>query len=157
MRSQLSSAVVTVCLLTLASRAVQGQTTAEARKLYDAAVQDAKRSFLKCDPEGMSDVAADYTGVNFEGNVTKGRAAELKSNRDFCAANTFTVFDLTTTDFHSSGPVVWAAGTLTAAYKPKATGKEEKKSLHFLTTFAIQNKKLVQQYFMTAPMAPEKK
>jgi ketosteroid isomerase-like protein len=154
MRTRLSLSLATVCLLTLSSARVFGQTTAEARKSYDAGIQDAKRDFLKCDAEALaSGVTDDYTGVNAAGYVTKGRAAELKGERDFCAANTIVAWDATTTDFHSSGPLAWAAGTLSMTFKVKATGKVEKHEGHYLAIYAQQpDKKWVQQYFMTVPV-----
>lgn len=154
MRTRLSLSLATVCLLTLPSARVFGQTTAEARKSWDASIQDAKRLYLKCDAEGLaSGVMEDYTGVNAAGYVTRGRAAELKEDRAFCAANTVTAWDATTTGFHSSGPLAWAAGTLSMTYKVKATGKVEKNEVHYLATLAQQpDKKWLQQYFMTAPM-----
>ena len=159
MRTRLSLSLATVCLLTLTSARVFGQTTAEARKSYDAGMQDAKRDFLKCDAEALaSGVTDDYSGINAAGYVTKGRAAELKGQRDFCAANTVTAWDLTTTDFHSSGPLAWAAGTLSMTWKVKATGKVEKREAHYLAIYAQHpDKKWSQQYFMTAPMRADKK
>src|SRR6185503_11261569 len=135
-----------------------GQTTSEARKSYDAAIQEAKRSFLKCDVDAMAGVTDDYTGVNPAGRVTKGRAAELQGDRELCAANTITAWDATTTDFHSSGSLAWAAGTLKMTLKSKATGKVETQEGRYLATYVRQpNNKWLQQYFMMAPMAPEKK
>ena len=66
--------------------------------------------------------------------------------------------DATTTDFHSSGPIAWAAGRMSITYKVKATGKVEKKEGHYLATYVQgANKKWLQQYFMTVPMTAEKK
>jgi ketosteroid isomerase-like protein len=159
MRTRPSLALVTVCLLTLTSARVFGQTTAEARKSYDAAIQDAKRDFLRCDAEALaSTVTDDYTGVNAAGYVTKGRAAELKGQREFCAANTITAWDARTTDFHSSGPLAWAAGTMSMTFRVKATGKIEKYEGHFLATYAQQpDKRWFQQYFMMVLVTAEKK
>lgn len=155
MRTQLSLSLVALCLLTPRSNTLFGQTAAEARASYDAAIQDAKRDFLKCDADALAaGVTEDYTGVNAEGYVTKGRAAELKEDRDFCAANTVTAWDATTTDFHSNGPLAWAAGMMTIAYKVKSTGKVETKRVHYLATYVHgADKKWHQQYFMTAPLS----
>lgn len=154
MHIRFSLSLATVCLLTLPSARVYGQTTAEARKSWDASIQDAKRLYLKCDAEGLnSGVTDDYTGVNAAGYVTKGRAASLKADADFCAANTVTAWDATTTDFHSSGPLAWAAGTMSMTFKGKTTGKVETKEGHYLAILAQQpDKKWAQQYFMTAPI-----
>jgi ketosteroid isomerase-like protein len=159
MRARLSLSLAAVCLLTLPSARAFGQTSAEARKSWDASIQDAKRLFLKCDAEGLaSGVTDDYSGINAAGYVTKGRAAELKGQRDFCAANTVTAWDATTTDFHSSGPLAWAAGTMSMTWTVKATGKVEKHEAHYLATLAQQpDGKWAQQYFMTAPMRADKK
>ena len=159
MRTRLSLSLATLCILTLTSARVFGQTTAEARKSYDAGMQNAKRDFLKCDAEALaSGVTDDYTGVNAAGDVTKGRATELKGERDFCAANTIMAWDATTTDFHSSGPLAWAAGTLSMTFKVKATGNVEKHDAHYLAIYAQQpDKKWFQQYFMTVPVRADKK
>lgn len=153
MRPHLSTLLVAICLLALSAVPVSGQTTSEARKSYDAAIRDAKRNFLKCDAEALAaGVTEDYTGVNPAG-ITKGRAAELKGDRELCAANTVIAWDATTTDFHSSGPLAWAAGTLSMTYKVKATGKVEKREGHYLATYVRQpNGKWFQQYFMMVPM-----
>jgi ketosteroid isomerase-like protein len=158
MRTHLSALAI-VSLLTVSSTSVSGQTAAEDRKSYDASIQDAKRLFLKCDAAGLTaEDTEDYTGVNAEGYVTKGRAADLKANRAFCAANTVTAWDATTTDFHSNGPLAWAAGTMSITYKVKATGKVEKKALHYLATYVHgPDKKWHQQYFMTTPVRAETK
>jgi ketosteroid isomerase-like protein len=162
MRTHLPLSLVTVCLLMLGSTTAFGQATTDAttqtRKSYDAAVQDAKRLFLRCDAEGLAaGVTDDYTGINAAGSVTKGRAAELKGQREFCAANTVTAWDATTTDFHSSGPIAWAAGTMSISYKVKATGKVERYEGHYLATYVHgSDNKWLQQYFMMAPMASEK-
>lgn len=153
MRTQLSSSLATICLVALSGAPVFGQATAEARKSYDAAIRGAKRDFLKCDAEALAaGVTEDYTGVNPEG-VTKGRAAELKGYQDFCAANTVSAWDATTTDFHSSGPLAWAAGTMSMTYTVKATGTVEKKEGRYLATYVRQpNGKWYQQYFMAVPI-----
>jgi len=153
----LSSSLVSICLLTVSAASAFGQTTAEARKSYDAAIQQARRDFLKCNAEALAaGVTEDYTGVNPSG-VTKGRAAELKGQREFCAANTVTAWDVTTTDFHSSGPLAWAAGTLSMTYTVKATGKVERQQGRYLATYVRQpDGKWYQQYFMAVPIAGDK-
>jgi len=158
-RTRLPLSLVTACLLTLSAGVVSAQTSAEARKSYDAAVQGAKRQFLKCDAEALgAGVTEDYTGVNFRGEVTKGRAAELKNQREFCAANTVTAWDATTEEFHSNGPLAWAAGVMSITYKPKATGKAESAKLRYLATYVHQpDGRWLQQYWMTTPMAAGKK
>lgn len=157
MRARTPLSVAALCILTLGPARAFGQANAESRNWYDAALQDAKRSFLKCDVEAMSDVANDYTGVNFDGGVTKGRAAELKANRDFCAANTFTAWDVTTDEFRSSGSIAWAAGTMTVTIKEKASGKTGTRRARYLATYSQSaDKKWHQQYFMTAPITEKK-
>ncbi|HKO13558.1 MAG TPA: DUF4440 domain-containing protein, partial [Acidobacteriaceae bacterium] len=155
MRTRLSLSLVTLCLLALTSARVSGQAATAARKSYDAAVREAKRNFLKCDAEALdSTLMEDYTGVNAEGHVTKGRAAALQADREFCAANRVTAWDATTTDFHSSGPIAWAAGTLRMTIIPKATGKSETHELHFLATYVRgPHDTWRQQYFMSVPVA----
>lgn len=157
MRSRLASSLASVWFLTLGAALVFGQTTAEARKSYDAAIQDAKRNFLKCNAEALAaGVTEDYTGVNPEG-VTKGRAAELKGDRALCAANTVSAWDATTTDFHASGPLAWAAGIISMTYTVKATGKVEKKEGRYLATYVRQpDGKWFQQYFMVVPIVAGK-
>ena len=159
MRTRLPSSLVTACILALASAPVSAQTTAEARKSYDLAIQGAKRDFLKCDADALAaGVAEDYTGVTAPGHVTKGRAGELKGDREFCAANTVTAWDATTTDFQSNGPVAWAAGILRMTYKVKATGKVEHYAGHFLAAYDHKpGGKWFQRYFMMVPVAAEKK
>ena len=53
MRSHLSLSLVSVCLLALTSAPIFGQTSAEDRKSYDAAVQGAKRDLLNCDADAL--------------------------------------------------------------------------------------------------------
>jgi len=152
MRTRLPFSVLSVCILIVASAPLSAQSTAEARKSYDAALRDAKRAFLRCDATQMAMVTEDYTGVNEDGHVTKGRAAELKADRDFCAANTITAWDVTTSNYRSSGPIAWAAGTLRMTWKEKASGKVRSLEGRYLATYARQpDGTWQQQYFMSAP------
>jgi ketosteroid isomerase-like protein len=159
MRTRFSFSLVAACLLSLPSAHVSAQTTAEARKAWDAGVQQTKRQFLKCDADALAaDVTEDYTSLDASGHVTKGRAAELKGDRDFCAANTVTSWSATTADFHSSGPMAWAAGRMTMTYKVKATGKVNKLDGRFLTTMVREpDNKWRQQYWVMVPIAANKK
>lgn len=158
MRTRLSLSLAAVCLLSLTSPRVSAQTTAEARKAWDAGVQQTKRQFLNCDAQGLADgVTEDYTSLNASGQITKGRAAELKGDREFCAANTVTSWNATTTDFHSSGPMAWAAGTMNMTYKVKATGKTKTVDGRFLTTMIREpDGKWRQQYWVLVPIAANK-
>lgn len=157
MRTHLSSSLATLCLLALSGAPVSGQTTADARKAYDAGIQEAKRNFLKCDAEALAaGVTEDYTGVT-PGGVTKGRAGELSGDRAFCVANAVSAWDATTTEFRSSGPLAWAAGTLSMTYTVKATHKVERQRGRYLATYARQpDGKWFQQYFMLVPIVAGK-
>ncbi len=155
MRTRLSLSLAAACLLSLPSTRVSAQTTAEARRAWDAGIQQTKRQFLKCDAQGLADgVTEDYTSLNASGHVTKGRAAELKGDREFCSANTVTSWNATTTDFHSSGPMAWAAGRMTMTYKAKATGEVNKVDGRFLTTMVREpDNKWRQQYWVLVPIS----
>lgn len=159
MRTRAHFALITTCLLLAGSIRVSAQSPADARKSYDAAVQEAKRAFMKSDADALAAVVTeDYTGIGASGDATKGRSGELKEQRAFCAANTVTAWDATTTAFRSSGTVAWAAGTMRMTYRAKATGKTAAYEGHFLATYAQQpDKRWLQQYFMTVPMAAAKK
>jgi ketosteroid isomerase-like protein len=159
MRTRLSLSLAAVCLLPLPSARVSAQSTAEARKAWDAGVQQTKRQFLKCDAQGLADgVTEDYKSLDMSGHVTSGRAAEFKGDREFCAANTVTSWNAKTTDFHSSGPMAWAAGTMSMTYKVNATGKVKKIDGRFLTTMIREpDKKWRQQYWVLVPISAKNK
>jgi ketosteroid isomerase-like protein len=155
----MSFSLAAVCLLSLPFAQVSAQTTAEARKAWDAGVQETKRQFLKCDAQGLAaGVTEDYTSLNASGHVTRGRAAELKGDREFCAANTVTSWSAKTSEFHSSGPMAWAAGTMSMTYKVKATGKVNKLDGRFLTTMVREpDNKWRQQYWVMVPITANRK
>ena len=146
-------------VLTVLPVHLHGQSSADARKAYDAWLQEAKRLYLKCDAVGLAAlVTEDYTAIDPSGQVLKGRAAEMKEDRDFCAANSIVDWVVNTTEFHSHGPLAWSAGTATSTAKTKATGKVEKNEGHFLAIYAQQaDKKWLLQYFMMTPLKVEKK
>jgi ketosteroid isomerase-like protein len=158
MRTRFSLSLAAVCILSLPVSRVSAQTTAEARKAWDAGVEQTKRQFLKCDAEGLAaDVTEDYKSLDMSGHVTSGRAAELKGDREFCAANTVTAWNAKTTDFHSNGPMAWAAGTMDMTYKVKATSNVKTVDGRFLTTVVREpDNKWRQQYWVLVPITAKK-
>lgn len=68
-----------------------------------------------------------------------------------------TSWNATTSDFHSSGPMAWAAGRMNMTYKVKATGKTKTADGRFLTTIVREpDNKWRQQYWVLVPITANK-
>src|SRR5690349_12997984 len=117
----------------VATKSAPAQTTAEARKGYDALAREFEQRVPKGDIAGLLPLyAANVTYVEADGSVEKGRAETENALKAGYQAMTIKSFTIHTTDFDSAGPLAYAAGTVTMAGVDKSTKKEMTQTTHFL-------------------------
>ena len=127
------------------------------RREYERYLVDLRAAVLAGDADALGAlVTEDRVSVSgASGKTMRGRAAQVESDRVVFRNSRVTAFDMTITDFQSSGSLAYATGTGTHRVIDKATGAERVDTFQYVEVLVLEKDgKWRSKHFMNAPREP---